>query len=143
MNFACQFFIGRHPEPERDGQAEYPLAIGCYGQHIIDQVIGFFCHSLAATTGAKSATFARKRHRPLKVAGLAFCAKKTVLKNPAAQITPKLFDDKFRKSLAVSFSLRDEGLDMLGKDLVQDSVFGLSYLVGVNLFLQIAHESEL
>ena len=23
MNFACQFFICRHPEPDRDGQAQY------------------------------------------------------------------------------------------------------------------------
>jgi hypothetical protein len=83
-------------------------------------MISFFRHPLATTRGAKAATLARERHCPLKVAGLAFCAEKTVLKNPATQITPKLFDNKFRKSFAVRFSLGDESLDMLGKDLVQD-----------------------
>ena len=65
------------------------------------------------------------------------------MKNPTTQITPKLFDNKFRKSFAVRFSLGDESLDMLGKDLVQDSVFGLSCLVGVNIFLWLAHGGEL
>jgi|GEM_PF-3547221 len=143
MNFTRQLFICGHPEPERDGQAEYPLAIRCVGQHIIDQMISFFRHSLATARRTKTATLAQKRYRPIKIAGLTFCAQKTVLKNPAAQITPELFDNKFRKPLAVSFSLCDEGLDMLGKDLAQDCVFGLSCLVGVNLFLSLAHVGEL
>lgn len=143
MNFTRQLFICGHPEPERDGQAEYPLAIGRFGQHIIDQMISFFRHSLATARRTKTAALARKRYRPLKVARLAFCAQKTVLNNPAAQITPKLFDNKFRKTLAVHLPLRDEGLDVLCKDLVQYSVFGLSCLVGVNMFLRLAHESEL
>lgn len=70
------------------------------------------------------------------------CAKNRT-EEPRSADTPELFGDKFRKSLAVSFSLRDEGLDMLGKDLAEDSVFGLSCLVGVNLFLSLAHVGEL
>ena len=107
-----QLLISGHPESERYGQAQNPLAVGRFGQHIIDQMISFFCHSLSTTTGAKSATFARKRHRPLKVAGPTCGAQKTVWKDPAAQITSKLFNDKLQKSLAIRFSLRDESLDM-------------------------------
>jgi hypothetical protein len=61
LNITRQLFIGRDPEPERYGQAEYPLVVRCIGKkRMINQMIVFFRHSLYAARAAKTATFTRK-----------------------------------------------------------------------------------
>ena len=115
MNFTCKFLISSHPEPERDWQAQYPLAVRGFRKNVIDQVIGFFRHPLAAARWTKPTAFAGIGNRPLKVTALTFCANKTVLKEATLEVTTKLLNNEFWKAFAIHLSLGDKRLEMLRK----------------------------
>lgn len=77
-------------ETQWKGKAEYPLAHGLFGQHLVDPQRRAFGYTPCTATGAEAATFAAECNHMLGVTGLAAHPQKPVIETAALQVVLEL-----------------------------------------------------
>ncbi len=112
------------------GSETHPLAHGCPGYDVIDQVGGGLNHAPRTASGTKSALSTGKGHQLLIGAVCATQAQKTVGQNTAIEKSIELvFDKLWETRPGLALDLGEEGLGMLLYQLVQRRLFGTPALV--------------
>ncbi len=88
-------------------------------------------HPSAAAAGTESSAFAGEGDKVLMMAGLASGTQEAIGQNAAAEVFPKLLFDKVWEWVAgVSRYLGEEGFQIFGNDLVEESFLGPVALIG-------------
>ena len=112
------------------GSETHPLAHGCPGYDVIDQVGGGLNHAPRTASGTKSALSTGKGHQLLIGAVCATQAQKTVGQNATIEEGIELVFDKIGETRSgLALDLHEEGFGMLLYQLVQRRVFGTPALV--------------
>ena len=125
---AAQPVIPRHLVAQPIWHRQDPLPHRRPRQHRVHQGRRPLRHPPAPAARTPPAPLARKRHQVLARAALALKARHTGLVHPAQQELPELALHELRQARAVA-RLRhraQEGLQMLGDDLVEHGVLGVS-----------------
>jgi hypothetical protein len=109
---------------------EHPLADWDFGQNAIDEVCRGFGHAVAAATWAKAPAFARERNEAVEAAIIAVKAQEAMSENAAAQKGVELLLDEAGHGLLANSRARQERLEFLLDDVVEEALFGAMSCVG-------------
>ena len=104
-------------------KAEYPLAHGHPGQHLVDQARRRIGHASAAAGRAEPSLLAGKGNRPARPAVLTTGPHEPVGQNPAFEVGPHLLLDVERQLVLGRSGLLEKGFQMPGEDLVEGLLF--------------------
>ena len=109
---------------------EHPLADRGFGQNAVDKVCRGVRHAVAAATWAKASAFAREGDEAVEAAIVAVQAQEAMGEDAAAQEGMELLLDEAGHGLFASLRARQEGLEFLSDDVVEDALFGAMSRVG-------------
>jgi hypothetical protein len=132
---AAQPMIPRHLVSEPIRHREDPLPHRHPREHRVHQVGGALRHPATTATGTPRPPFTRKRHQVLAGATLAPKPRHAVLGHAARQELPELALDELREAGSVAGRRHrlQEGLQVLGDDLMEHGVLGVAGPVGRSL----------
>ena len=115
---------------ERVWKREHPLADRDFGQNAVDEVCRGLRHAVTAATWAKAPAFAREGDQAVEAAIVAAQAQEAMGEDAAAQEGMELLLDEAGYGLLASLCARQEGLEFLPDDVVEDALFGAMSRVG-------------
>ena len=129
-DFARESRVIGAPITKRIWKREHPLADRDFGQNAVDEVCRGLGHAVAATTRAKAPAFAREGDEAVEAAIVAVQAQEAMGEDAAAQEGMELLLDEAGHGLLASLCARQEGLEFLPDDVVEDALFGAMSCVG-------------
>jgi hypothetical protein len=118
--------VASQEESDRKRKAHDPLPDSDLGDDGIDEVGRSLGHAPSTAAGADPAFLARKGHDSFVTAGLTAKSQESVSQDPAAQKLLKLIHHMARKALALDLGGLQEGIQVLGDDLIEDALLGVT-----------------
>ncbi len=121
---AAQAGVIRHPQAQRPGQREHPLANGDLGQEAVDEVRSRVGHAASDARRAAAAALAREGHEPVDAALRAAHPHEAEREQAALEVRAQLAHDEARDAAATLLRSREEGLEVLPNRAVERRVLG-------------------
>lgn len=115
-----QSVTGGEPEPQCEGEREYPLTVRSVGQHFINQVCEGFRHAFAKARRAKPATLAAEPDSQFVLAAWsrAKYAYEAVLQDATFKIVTKFLGNSVRHRFTLGLAVCKKSLNVCGKGFV-------------------------
>jgi hypothetical protein len=122
-----------HEVAELMRQAQYPLADGYDGEHLVDEVSGALDHAPATARGTEASSLARERNEAFEAAVATPHSRKPIGQHAALEEATQLalYEARQTSTVAAAGGVFDESRQMLLHHLVQHRRFGLARLVVV------------
>jgi len=115
--------------PQRVWQGEDPLACGDLREYSIDEVCGGVRHASSSAGGTQAPSFTREGEQAVVAAGIAVQAQEPVGQDAAVEIGAQFALHETSDRRALLACAREEALEVLSHDFVEQRVLGLVALV--------------